>query len=1011
MNRSSLPFVGNTRLGGWAIAALVSCLIAMVWIFTQRSIVEQKVEISERVTTTLTNQTLTFSEQIARQILSVDQSLRVLTRAWESDPAGFQIEAWRSQAVAAAGLSRDVLLVDQAGIVRQSTLPDAIGQNLSSRDFFRKAVDTPIARDRLFVGPATIDDIVRQWHLDVARPLRHPDGSFAGAIVMDYRISALTNIFNQINIGGSGLVALIGLAEGDGRVRAAIGPPTVDPEATIDGTAFFRAMRRDPAGIWVGPSPMDSVLRIHAFRTVPGRDLAVVVGMEEQEAMLPATLWEFQAYLFAGGITFLLLVIAFMHLRSAHAARRREAALAEDRANLAAANAQLEVARARADAKTEQLEATLAGMTDGVAMMDGHFCLVEWNARFPEIAGVPADILRVGLPMEEILRAQARTGQFGQVDPDVEVARRMAILRAGRFGTVERQRPDGAVMELRRNRLPDGGFVTLYADITDRKRAELALREARAAAEAANAAKSRFVAIVSHEIRTPLNALLNTLRLLSDSDIATSHRPLLDMARQSGDALSGLINDILDMSRAEAGQLALRPSLFSVATLCEGTMDVLRAQAMARGIEFQLDIAENVPPELFTDPGRLRQVLLNLLSNAVKFASPGPVRLEARMQFADGRDWMTMIVRDRGPVIDPNQRQNLFRPFSRLDRGEGDETVGSGLGLAICRYLVGLMGGTIDCEPWVADDGQAGNAFRIRLPLELVPGRTATSPPLSGNAGAPTDQPVRALPLPRTRILLVEDIRANQIVTATLLRRDRHMVDIAASGEAAIHALEHGTYDVVFMDMFMPGMNGQEAAQRIRAMRGPARDVPIIALTAHVSPDEESNFRAAGMNGLLGKPVSLDELRDAIGLHVWAGNPAGVAPPRSVPSAAVASGERNVTPILSEERIAELRTNLAPETFATLIEECITDLDHRMPALRRALTAAAPGSIVAQAHAMVGIAAGYGLQALETTLRDIMNAARDGKMEDLGGKAISAAQLDLGRSVAALRDLLRKELV
>ena len=993
-----------------AIAAIVSCLIGAVWIFTQRSIDTQRIEISERVTTTLTNQALTFSEQIARQLQSVDQTLLAMARAWALDPDRFDIEAWRSQAVVTAGISRDILVVDQSGIVRQSTLPDAIGQNISNRDFFRNAVDTPASRDRLFVGAATIDDIVRLWHLDVARTLRRPDGSFAGAIVFDYRTSAVINIFNQINIGSGGLVALIGLANGDGRVRAAIGPPTVDPEATIEGTPFFNVMRRDAAGIWVGPNPMDSVLRIHAFRTVPGRDLVVVVGMEEQEAMGPATQWQFQAYLFAGGITFLLLVITFMHLQSARQARRREAALAEDRANFAAANAQLEVARARADAKTEQLEATLAGMTDGVAMVDAHFCLVEWNARFPEIAGVPADILRVGLPMEEILRAQARAGQFGPVDPEVEVPRRMALLRAGRFGTVERQRPDGAVMELRRNRLPDGGFVTLYADITDRKRSEVALREARAAAEAANAAKSRFVAIVSHEIRTPLNALLNTLRLLSDSDIAASHRPLLDMARQSGDALSGLINDILDMSRAEAGQLALRPSLFSVAALCEGTMDVLRGQASAHGIEFHLDIADNVPPELFTDPGRLRQVLLNLLSNAVKFATPGPIRLDVCMQFADGRDWVAMIVRDRGPVIEAAQRQHLFRPFSRLDRGEGDETLGSGLGLAICRYLIGLMGGTIECESWLADDGHAGNAFRIRLPLDLVPGRTTTSPPLPRNQGSLTDQPLQAPPLPRTRILLVEDIPANQIVTATLLRRDRHLVDIAASGEAAVRALDHGAYDIVFMDMFMPGMNGQEATQRIRALHGPARDVPIIALTAHVSPEEEANFRAAGMNGLLGKPVSLDELREAIGRYVWGGRPGGVAPPQPL-TVAVDAAEPEAIPTLSDERIAELRMNLSPETFAALIEECITDLDHRMPALRRALNAAVPGSIVAQAHAMVGIAAGYGLVALETILREIMNAARDGEMDALGGKAITAAQLELGRSIAALRDLLRKELV
>src|SRR6202012_3233553 len=144
----------------------------------------------------------------------------------------------------------------------------------------------------------------------------------------------------------------------------------------------------------------------------------------------------------------------------------------KDRAVLAAANAQLEVARAQADAKAEQIQATLAGMTDGVAMVDAHMCLVEWNALFPEVAGVPPEILRVGLPMEDILRAQIQNGQFGPIlDPDAEIARRMARLRGAPRGFTERRRPDGHTIELRRKALPDGGFVTLYADITERKHA------------------------------------------------------------------------------------------------------------------------------------------------------------------------------------------------------------------------------------------------------------------------------------------------------------------------------------------------------------------------------------------------------------------------------------------------------------------------------------------------------------------------------------------------------------
>ena len=238
-------------------------------------------------------------------------------------------------------------------------------------------------------------------------------------------------------------------------------------------------------------------------------------------------------------------------------------------------------------------------------MVDANLCLVEWNTQFPVTAGVPWEILRVGLPMEEILHAQVRTGQFGRIaNPQAEVDRRMARLRVAPFGVVQRQRPDGHTIELRRNRLPDGGFVTLYTDITEQKRAEEALRSAQAEAEAANAAKSRFVAIVSHEIRTPLNTLLNTVRLLSDSELAPAQQSLLAVARQSGDALDGLISDILDMSQIEAGKLSIRPSLFDLRLLLEGCVDMFAAQAAEKGVRFQVDIADGVPGILLTDPSR-----------------------------------------------------------------------------------------------------------------------------------------------------------------------------------------------------------------------------------------------------------------------------------------------------------------------------------------------------------------------------------------------------------------------
>ncbi len=1007
MARGGILRRDRQTLGGLAILVVVGCLIALTWFGTHGAIVAQRLEASTRVSATVTGQAFAFADQVGRQILAIDQTLRILVDAQERDPTTFDLEAWRARAVVLTGLSRDLLLLDENGIVRQSSVPEAIGLNMASQPFFQDLVEHAADQDRrLFIGSATIGTVLRQWHLDTARGLRNADGSFAGAILTDYRTAAISDLFAQAELGAGSLITIVGL--NDGKLRAAIGPASIDPDASIVDSEMFQPLRAAPSGIWVGPSSTDAALRIHAFQQVPGRDLAVIVGLVEQEAMRPAYDWQFQARLFASCITLLLLLIGVILLRQVRHARRREDALAEDRAVLAASYAQLEVARARADAKSEQLEATLAGMTDGVAMVDAHLCLVEWNARFPEVAGIPSDILRVGQPMEEILRAQARAGQFGPLsDIEAEVERRIARLRTGRFGTSQRQRPDGRTLELRRNRLPDGGFVTLYADITEHKRAEAALKEARLSAEAANAAKSRFVAIVSHEIRTPLNALLNTLRLLADSGLPESQQPLLTMARQSGDALSSLINDILDMSRMEAGQLTLRPSLFDLRGLLAGSLDMFQGQAAERGITLNLSVGPTVPVEMFTDPGRLRQVLLNLLSNAVKFAVPGEVRLQvdSTRHAATGLAVLRLSVKDRGPIIPEELRDRLFRAFSRLERPEGDEAAGTGLGLAICQHIVSLMNGEIGCATWIAPDGVPGNEFWLEVPLAALPAQPEHRPTRIGATELETLPPRKA---PRTRILLVEDVPANQIVTATLLRREGHMVDIAGSGEAAVRAAAASPYDLIFMDIFMPGMSGPEATQRIRALPGPTRGVPIIALTGSVSGDDEDTFRLAGMNGVLAKPVSLPELLETIGRRVWFGHPGGVLP--TPETMAPLTEDEAMQNLLAMDRVNELRANLPPQMVIDLIEECLGDLEARLPALRASLHAGVPSSIVAHSHAMVGMAAGYGMASLEAVLRGIMDKARDDDVDDIK-EAAAEVEIELSRSAAALREVLKKELV
>ncbi|HBK06686.1 MAG TPA: hypothetical protein DDZ81_12585 [Acetobacteraceae bacterium] len=998
---------------GILIAA--ACLIVLTWVGTIRAIDAQRIESTNRVTVALSNQALTLTEQINRQILAIDQTLRNLVAAWEANPRGFELETARARSVVLNGLSRDMVMTDETGVIRQSSVVEAISQTAAGLDYFRALAESPDAGDGLYIGQAAIDGIMRQWHMNMARAMHYPDGSFAGVIDADYRIAAITDVFAQTDLGSNAFVALAGLE--DGKLRCAFSTTTIDPDASISDTPMFAAIQTSDSGIWTGPSANDAVRRIHAFRHLPGRKLAVIVAVDEVEALRPAAEFRRQAQIFAGCISVLLVALALVLVQGMRVVRRRDAATVEDRAVLAASNAQLEVARALAAAKAEQLEATLSGMTHGVSMVDAHMCLVEWNTRFVEIAGVPAEVLRVGLPMEEVLRAQIQTGQFGAVrDPAAEVERRMAGLRTARFGIERRRLPDGRTLEIRRKRLPDGGFVTIYADITEQERTEEALRTARAAAATANGEKSRFAATVGHEIRTPLNALLKMIRLLNDSVLSPAQQPLVAMAQQSGDVLSGLINDILDMSRMEAGKLSIRPSLFELRPLLNTCVEMFQAQATQPGPTLRVSVADDTPATLLTDAGRLRQMLLNLLSNAAKDAPAGEVWLTAGPGH-DSHEAIRLSVRDDGPVIAPESRTRMFSPPTPADHPEDEDAAGTGFGLSICDRLVTLMGGRIGYEVWRFEDGREGNIFWVTLPatvLPLRPGRGDTpgvhapdpEPGASrlGRVAPLTELPPRALP--RTRILLTEDVVANQLVTATLLRREGHHVDIASSGPAAIQAMKTGAYDLVFMDLVMPGLSGQETTGIIRELPEPARSTPIIALTANASAEDETAAKAAGMDGLLGKPVALTELLGALRTCVWETG-AGTA---SEAGTAINGPGQAFATVLSAERINELRSNLPPAIFANLIEECLVDMDNRLPALRQAILAQAPGAIAAHSHAIVGMAAGYGMTALEARLRLVMNASREGDLSVLPPTIMTDIEHDFEEAAHSLRNILRTEL-
>ena len=980
-------------------------LIAVTWLGTLTAEHADKAAALARANTGLADRAVLFENQLRRRLFASDRMLRILEAEWETAPTGFDQETWlrRNKPILEPGMQ--AYITDEQGIARTSTQAEVVGTDLSKQKVFLQPAALPMDDGELFVALSAPDPITRQRQITLARRLDTKDGHFAGIIGISYSDEVIDALVQDANPRLHGMVALVGTRHG--RIYAGVGASALVPGGSIGGSPIFAAIQANPDGFWTGKPFQQDDVRTCALRQVVSRPLAVVVCDDPAEMMAPHTAWRRMAGLFAGGITVFLLAIVAMLLRERHGARRREEKRSEGQRTLEAANASHAQARALAESHAAQLDAVLAGISDGVSVIDAEMRLAQWNPPFSEYTGVPADILRVGLPMTDILRAQANAGEFGPVDVETEVAKRFERLLAGSgMGLIERSRPNGRTLEMRRSALPQGGFVTLYTDISPRKLAERAMESAREFAETAVADKSRFVAIVSHEIRTPLNTLLNALMMLDSSDLPPSQRGALDVARQSGDALFGLLDDILEMSRADAGQLALRLNVFALHPLLESILEIFRDQAAERNITFHLEIAPGMPDTMYSDAGRLRQVLMNLVSNALKYSRPGKIVLRAMTILQSGRTSVWLGVRDCGPAIAGQDRDRLFQPFSRLEHHGSPLKSGTGLGLVICQRLMTLLGGEIGYREAQGDC----NEFWITLPHRAAPlnGPGAAMAQRFATPGS-TDRPPAARDvrqfLPRTRVLLVDDTIPNRTIVATLLRREGHKVDVAGSGQTAIAALRRTSFDIVLMDIFMPGMNGRDATRVLRSLGGAAAATPVLALTANIGSDELAKCVAAGMQDMISKPVDVHTLLAIIARYAWPGRRTSEPKDGDLPPAEPAATiEALEPPAVDEPRLTELRASLPPVLLADLVDQCLRDIAIRLPALQASLDAGQPVQIEEQAHAMAGMAASYAMEALKIRLRRVITAARDADVTGARAAAIGLNE-DFSRTDAAFRTL------
>ncbi len=522
----------------------------------------------------------------------------------------------------------------------------------------------------------------------------------------------------------------------------------------------------------------------------------------------------------------------------------------------------------------------------------------------------------------------------------------------------------GAVLTVRDDTARDaaeGALRTLNATLAQRVAERT--REAEAArelAEAGSRAKSEFLASMSHEIRTPLNGIIGYADLLLDeSGIGGRIRQYGERIRSAGAALLTVVNDILDVSKIEAGQVEIASRPFASTTLIDNTLSIVRGLADAKGLALGVTLDPAIPTWLAGDEDRLRQVLLNLLNNAIKFTPSGRVDLSAAVAATEGETVrIAFDVTDTGIGIPVDKQDRLFRRFSQVDGSYTRAHEGAGLGLSICKSLVELMGGTIA----VVSAAGAGSTFSFSVALRR------TCPP----AAATRDPGTQKVRKPR-RLLLAEDVPLNQELACMILEGAGHTVDVVADGAAALRAVESGCYDIVLMDVQMPVLDGLSATRRIRALDGPAARVPIIALTANVLPQQVAEFREAGMDGHVGKPFVRGDLLDAI--DRWAQGAEVRGGSRPVPEAAALDA---IAEVVGRERVLGLLKSLAKELEARF--------GSGGPQLR--------DEVAQDAHAMIAAAAMLGFVDLARLCREVEAACRSGLDYDLAFadlKAHSAA--------------------
>jgi signal transduction histidine kinase/sensor domain CHASE-containing protein/HPt (histidine-containing phosphotransfer) domain-containing protein/DNA-binding NarL/FixJ family response regulator len=544
----------------------------------------------------------------------------------------------------------------------------------------------------------------------------------------------------------------------------------------------------------------------------------------------------------------------------------------------------------------------------------------------------------------------------------------------------------------------DRYVIMSLEDISAKKQSEAELFVAKASAEEASRLKSRFLSNMSHEIRTPLNGIIGFCDAILRCDTLETAKERARIVLRESNLLLMLINDLLDLSKVEAGKLTLERRPVELASLVNEVRQTIGPQALGKGLGFVTELRPDVPPQIMGDPLRLKQILLNLTSNAIKFTRKGEVRIRVACENAGASTRLRFSVRDTGIGIPEDRQQFLFEAFAQADASTTRMYGGTGLGLAIVRQLVSLMGGEIGLQSAPGE----GSTFSFVLPIEVPSAREAAAAELEGAAAL-----AAALSRPG-HILVAEDYPTNQQIARLILEEAGHRVTIVPNGDEAVAICDHQVFDLILMDLQMPVMDGPEAAAWIRHGGTRNAGVPILGLTASVDAKTREMCLQAEMNDVLLKPIRRETLLTSVArwlgpappaADVAVAEPATAEPATAEPALAAAPEPSAPAPIDFEAAAREFG---GPEIVTAVLTQFLANAEEQLATLRDALEQGERETLRRTAHALKGGAATLEAQPLADRAARLETASAAAALDELQS-LVADTDAELGR----LREYVR----